>query len=164
MYTMAASWWMTASCAASCLFILLITAEFIYARQSTELSAATPVTLTNGAVRIPAASVTDGILHRFELEDNGVSVRFIVIERPDHTIATAFDACQICGTQGFYQKGPELICRNCGSALVVATLGTRGGCNPIPFDSHVDNGVLVIDSAALEGGARIFSSSKGATR
>jgi len=154
--------WMTASCAASCLFILLITAEFIYARQSTELSAATPVTLTNGAVRIPAASVTDGILHRFELEDNGVSVRFIVIERPDHTLATAFDACQICGTQGFYQKGPELICRNCGSALVVSTVGTRGGCNPIPLDSHVDNGVLIIDSAALEGGAHIFS--KGATR
>ena len=29
--------WMTASCAASCIFILLITAEFIYARQSTAL-------------------------------------------------------------------------------------------------------------------------------
>ena len=38
--------WMTASCTASCLFILLITAEFIYARQATALSAAQPVTLT----------------------------------------------------------------------------------------------------------------------
>ena len=37
--------WMTASCAASCLFILLITAEFIYARQSTALSPSEPVTL-----------------------------------------------------------------------------------------------------------------------
>ena len=37
--------WMMASSTAACVFILLITAEFIYARQSTALSAATPVTL-----------------------------------------------------------------------------------------------------------------------
>src|ERR1700743_3323203 len=40
--------WMLASCAASCLFILLVTAEFVYAAQSTALSSAEPVTLTDG--------------------------------------------------------------------------------------------------------------------
>ena len=148
--------WMTASCAASCVFILLITAEFIYARQSTALSASEPVTLDNGAVRIPVASVSDGVLHRFELQDDGVSVRFIVIEKPDHTLATAFDACEICGTQGYYQKGPEVICRNCGSEIVISTIGTKGGCNPIPLKSHVDGATLVIDADALESGTRIF--------
>src|SRR5580658_4959968 len=101
--------WMTVTCAASCVFILLITAEFIYARQATALSPAEPVTLDNGAVRIPVASVSDGVLHRFELQDDGVNVRFIVIEKADRTLATAFDACEICGTQGYYQKGPEVI-------------------------------------------------------
>jgi high-affinity iron transporter len=151
--------WMTASVAASCVFILLITAEFIYARQSTSLSPSEPVTLVNDAVRIPVASVSDGILHRFELQDDGTSVRFIVIEKPDHTLATAFDACQICGTQGYYQKGPEVICRNCGSEIVIATIGTPGGCNPIPLKSHVDGATLVIDADALESGTRIFSKS-----
>ena len=151
--------WMTASVAASGVFILLITAEFIYARQSTSLSPAEPVTLVNDAVRIPVASVSDGILHRFELQDDGTSVRFIVIEKPDHTLATAFDACQICGTQGYYQKGPEVICRNCGSEIVIATIGTPGGCNPIPLKSHVDGATLVIDADALESGTRIFSKS-----
>src|SRR5579863_784816 len=151
--------WMTASVAASCLFILLITAEFIYARQSTSLSPSQQVALDNGAVRIPVASVSDGILHRFELQDDGTSVRFIVIEKPDHTLATAFDACQICGTQGYYQKGPEVICRNCGSEIVIATIGTPGGCNPIPLKSHVDGATLVIDADALESGTRIFSKS-----
>lgn len=149
--------WMTASCVASCAFILMITAEFVYARQETALSAAAPVALDNGAVRIPVASVSDGVLHRFQLEDAGVSVRFIVIERPDHTLATAFDACRICGAQGFYQKGPEVICRNCASAIVTGTIGTEGGCNPIPLKSHVDGGTLVIDAGALEGGAKIFA-------
>ncbi len=148
--------WMTASCAASCVFILLITAEFIYARQSTALSASEPVTLDNGAVRIPVASVSDGILHRFELQDDGVGVRFIVIEKPDHTLATAFDACEICGTQGYYQKGPEVICRNCGSEIVISTIGTKGGCNPIPLKSHVDGATLVIEADALETGVRKF--------
>jgi FTR1 family protein len=152
--------WMIASCAASCVFILLITAEFIYARQSTALSPAEPVAFQNGAVRLPVASLADGKLHRFELNDRGVSVRFIVIERPDHSLATAFDACDICGAQGFYQKGPEVICRNCGSEIVTSTIGTRGGCNPIPLNSHVDGAMLIINADALDPGARIFSKGK----
>ena len=43
-----------------------------------------------------------------------------------------------------------MICRNCGSDIVISTIGTHGGCNPIPLDSHVDGGTLVIDAAALE--------------
>jgi high-affinity iron transporter len=153
--------WMVASCTASCVFILLITAEFIYARQATALSASVPVTLDNGAVRIPVASLSDGNLHRYEFQGDGTSLRFIAIERPDHSIATAFDACDICGTQGYYQKGPEVICRNCGSEIVISTIGTRGGCNPIPLKSHIDGATLVIDAAALEPGTRIFGKGKG---
>jgi uncharacterized membrane protein len=149
--------WMTASCAASCIFILLITAEFIYAKENSALSSAVPVTFQNGAVRIPVSSVSDGNLHRFALDSDGVQVRFIVIEKPDHTLATAFDACEICGTQGYFQKGNEVICRNCASDIVVSTIGDTGGCNPIPLKSHVDGNTLVIDQTALDPGARIFA-------
>jgi high-affinity iron transporter len=148
--------WMTASCAASCVFILLITAEFIYARDATALSEATPVSLENGAVKIPVASVSDGNLHRFALDDQGVHVRFIVIQKPDRSLAVALDACQICGTQGYYQRGPEVICRNCASNIVISTIGTAGGCNPIPLKSHIDGGALVIDESALDGGVGVF--------
>ena len=141
---------MTVTCAASCVFILLMTAEFIYTRQSTALSPSEPVALDNGAVRIPVASVSGGDLHHFELRGDGTSVHFIVIEKPDHTLATAFDACAICGAKGYYQKGPEVICRNCGSAIVISTIGISGGCNPMPLKSRVDGATLVIDEAALE--------------
>jgi FTR1 family protein len=153
--------WMIASCTASCVFIVMITAEFVYARESTALSAAVPVALDNGAVRIPAAAVSDGVLHRFELNDEGTTVRFIVIEKADHTIATAFDACAICGTQGYYQKGAEVICRNCDSKIVISTIGVAGGCNPIPFKSRVEGATLVIDAAALEPGLRVFGKKAG---
>jgi high-affinity iron transporter len=148
--------WMTASCIASGLFILLITAEFIYTRQAMALSASEAVTLQDGAVRIPVASVSDGMLHRYEIDDQGVHVRFIAIQKPDHSIATALDACEICGTQGFYQKGGEFICRNCASAIVVGTIGTKGGCNPIPIDSHVAGDTLIIDASAFEHGVGVF--------
>jgi FTR1 family protein len=148
--------WMTASCAASCLFILLITAEFIYAREQNALSAAVPVTFDNGAVRIPVDSVGDGNLHRFSVDDQGVHVRFIVIANAEHKLLTALDACQICGTQGYYQKGTSIICRNCASDIVISTIGTAGGCNPIPLKSHVDGTTLVIDESALDGGVGVF--------
>jgi high-affinity iron transporter len=148
--------WMTASCIASCVFILMITAEFIYARQAAALSEATPVTFENHAIRLPVAALSDGHLHRFIVDDQGVHVRFIVIQKPDHSLAVALDACAICGTQGYYQKGSEVICKNCSSNIVIGTIGTTGGCNPIPLKSHVEGGTLVIDEAALDGGVSTF--------
>jgi high-affinity iron transporter len=148
--------WMTASCAAAAVFILAITAEFIYAKTTTELSAATPVSVVDGEVGIPVAGVSDGNLHRFYLEQDGVSVRFIVIRRPDQSLVAAFDACQICGNQGYYQKGPNVICKNCGSAIFIPSIGSHGGCNPIPLESHVEGGRLVIPADKLLPGTKLF--------
>jgi len=148
--------WMTASCLATGLFILSITAEFIYAKATTELSAAVPVSIVNGQVSIPVASVNDGNLHRFSLDEDGVHVRFIVIRRPDQTLATAFDACEICGNQGYYQRGPNVICRNCGSAIFIPSIGSRGGCNPIPIASKVEGDELVIAADKLAPGVMLF--------
>ncbi|HVN04768.1 MAG TPA: Fe-S-containing protein [Bryobacteraceae bacterium] len=148
--------WMTASCLATGLFILSITAEFIYAKSTTELSAATPVSIVNGKVSIPVASVNDGNLHRFLIDEDGVSVRFIVIRKPDQSLVAAFDACEICGNQGYYQKGPNVICKNCASAIFIPSIGSHGGCNPIPIASRVAGGNLVIPAANLAPGPKLF--------
>jgi len=149
--------WMQGSVAASCLFILLITAEFIYARESAALSVPQTIGFTNHAIRIPVSTFGDANLHRYLVDDQGVHVRFIVIQKPDKSLAVALDACQICGTQGYIQRGEKVICRNCDSDIVVSTIGTPGGCNPIPLASHIDGDTLVIDEAAFEGGVRVFS-------
>ena len=150
--------WMAASCVASGVFILMITAEFIYAKSSTELSSATPVTVTDGVVKIPVASVSDGNLHRFSVDSDGVTVRMIVIERPDKSLTTAFDACEICGSKGYYQKGQNVVCRNCASAIFIPTIGTRGGCNPVPLESKIEGDQLVIPADKLFKGVRYFRS------
>ncbi|HWC00418.1 MAG TPA: Fe-S-containing protein, partial [Bryobacteraceae bacterium] len=148
--------WMAASCAATGIFILAITAEFIYAQAATALSAATPVSIVNGAVRIPVAMVSDGNLHRFAIEEDGVTMRMIVIRKPDQSLVAAFDACQICGNQGYYQKGPNVICKNCASAIFVPSIGQSGGCNPIPIESRVEGDQLVVMADKLLPGARYF--------
>ncbi len=148
--------WMIGSCSAAGLFMLMITAEFLYAKSTTELSAPTPITVTDGFAHIPVASVSDGNLHRFSAESDGISVRLIVIQRPDKSLATAFDACEICGSKGYFQKGPNVVCRNCASAIFIPTIGVRGGCNPIPLESKIEGADLLIPADKLFKGARYF--------
>ena len=60
---------MAASCAATALFILTITAEFIYAQvHHRAFAPPCPSRSQNGVVRIPVATVNDGNLHRFSIE------------------------------------------------------------------------------------------------
>ncbi|HKW99474.1 MAG TPA: Fe-S-containing protein [Bryobacteraceae bacterium] len=148
--------WVLASCSAAALFMLTITAEFIYAKSETELSTPAPLVVADGFARIPVSSVNDGTLHRFAVQSGGVTIRIIAIRRPDQSIAIAFDACQICGHQGYYQKGPNVICKNCASAINIPTIGSQGGCNPIPLESRVEGDQVVIPAAKLLAGSRHF--------
>ena len=34
--------------------------------------------------------------------------------------------------------------------IVIATIGTPGGCNPIPLKSRIEGGTLIIDESALD--------------
>ncbi len=149
--------WMMAVCSASFLFIVFVTAEFVYARAESQLTPAIPLAAVNGAVRIPVRSVSDGLLHRFSYTSaQGVTMRLIVIQKPDQSLVAALDACMICGNQGYYQRGPNVLCRNCASAIFIPSIGASGGCNPIAVRSHVEGSDLVIEAADLEPGARRF--------
>ena len=148
--------WVLASCGAAGLFMLTITAEFIYAKSETELSTAVNLAVADGVARIPVSSVNDGMLHRFAVKSDGVTIRIIAIRRPDQSIAVAFDACEICGSQGYYQKGPNVICKNCASAINIPTIGQQGGCNPIALESRVEGDQIVIPADKLLGGAKHF--------
>jgi FTR1 family protein len=148
--------WMNGVCTASFVFILLITAEFIYAKTATALSPAAPVTALNGQIRIRAASVSDGTLHRFSYRAGDTTMRLIVIRRPDQTLVAALDACLICGDQGYFQKGPHVMCKNCDSAISIPSIGLEGGCNPIAVRSRVEGAELVIEAADLEAGSKHF--------
>ena len=148
--------WMVSVYATSFLFILMITAEFIYAKGASSLSAATPVTFTNGSVSIPLAQVSDGDLHRYSATEGGTQIRFLLFQKPDGKVAVVFDACEICGSVGFFKTANGLVCKNCASPINSQSVGTPGGCNPVPLKSAVRGGDIVILEADFGAGARLF--------
>ena len=148
--------WMASVYASSFLFIMLVTAEFIYAKSLSAPSPATEVTFVNGQVIIPLAQVSGGDLHRFSARENGVDIRFWLYQKPDGKIATVFDACQICGGVGFY-KGPNgVVCKNCAAPINPQSVGTAGGCNPIPLNATIASDSVIIQEADIAAGARVF--------
>ncbi|MCI0444388.1 Fe-S-containing protein [bacterium] len=132
-------WRIGAAILAICV-VVFITFDYVYGQNRT-LSTPTEIEAVNGEIRIPLNTVSDGNLHRFILK--GHSVRFIVMRTGDK-IATALDACEICGSQGYVQGGSSIICLNCSADINPATIGDSGGCNPIHLSSINQSGTVVI--------------------
>ncbi|HET7205354.1 MAG TPA: Fe-S-containing protein [Terriglobales bacterium] len=148
--------WMASVYASSFLFIVLVTAEFIYAKSVSALSPATEVTFVNGQVSIPLKTIYDGDLHRFVAKENGVDVRFWLYQKPDGKVATVLDACEICGPVGFY-KGPNgVTCKNCAAPINAQSVGMAGGCNPIPLRATETSDAIIISEADVAAGSHYF--------
>ncbi len=148
--------WMVSVYVTSFVFIVLITAEFIYAKGVSALSSATAVSFTNGAVNIPVTQVSDGDLHRYAVSEGGTQIRFLLFQKPDGKVAVVFDACEICGGAGFYKTANGLVCKNCASPINSQSVGAPGGCNPVPLKATISGGDIVIQEADLEAGTRLF--------
>jgi high-affinity iron transporter len=140
--------WMIAAAGGCLVVILVLTADFIYARANSALPSARTVTAVGNEVRIPLTEVQDGSVHLYTINAGNQSLRFLIIKKPNG-YGTALDACRICGAEGYRQDGQNVICRHCGSAIYVPSVGDQGGCNPIGVPSHIDGGDLVLDVSAL---------------
>ncbi|MFL6292322.1 MAG: Fe-S-containing protein, partial [Thermoanaerobaculia bacterium] len=131
---------------------------FVYAQPPVTLSPATPVEVgADGQVRIPLSTFQGLELRRFQATVEGNPVRFIAIPVEEKgPIATAFDACLICGPRGYYQEGPTVTCLHCGSAIYTPSIGQPGGCNPVPLKSRVVGSDLVLAASDLAAGSGLF--------
>jgi uncharacterized membrane protein len=148
--------WMASVYGFSFVFIALVTAEFIYTKSVSALSPALDVTFTNGQVKIPLAQVSDGDLHRFQAQENGLAIRFWLYQKPDGKIATVFDACEICGSVGFYKSPNGVVCKNCAAPINPQSVGSAGGCNPIPLKATQTADSVIIQEADIAAGSRVF--------
>ncbi len=113
----------------------------------------------DGAVHIPLAALEPGELHRYGVDLDGTTVRFIAIKLGSGEIVAGLDACVICGDKGYSQSGSEVFCRHCASIINPPTIGQPGGCNPIPIAIDTAAGELVVQHAALEQAKPVFDHS-----
>lgn len=154
--------WLGGAAATASFLIAILLYHDLYASQPPSLSPAAPAQPDGGGrVRIDVETVKDGRLHRYAyVTSDGHRVRFFLINRydADHVkIGVVFDACMICGDDGYIQVGNEVICIACNVRIFVPSIGKAGGCNPIPLPHIVDGGTIAIAAADLEKGAKYFS-------
>jgi high-affinity iron transporter len=149
--------WMASVYTFSFVFIALLTAEFIYTKSVSALSPATEVTFVKGQVKISLAQVSDGDLHRFQAEENGAQIRFWLYQKPDGKVATVFDACEICGSTGFYKTANGVVCKNCAAPINPQSVGSKGGCNPVPLKATQMADAVIIQEADIAAGSRMFA-------
>jgi high-affinity iron transporter len=149
--------WMASVYTFSFIFIALVTAEFIYSKSVSALSPATEVAFINGQVIIPLSQVADGDLHRFQAKEGSTEIRFWLYQKPDGKVATVFDACEICGAVGFYKNGNGVVCKNCSAPINPQTVGTAGGCNPVPLKATQTATAIILQEADVAAGGRMFA-------
>jgi uncharacterized membrane protein len=126
-------------------------ARYIF-EKGVELTPAEPISPNaDGLIVIPLDKVNDGNLHRYGYQaTDGTLVRFIIIKKSDNAYGVGFDACDICGASGYYQRGDQVVCILCDVVMNIATIGFSGGCNPVPLKYEIINGNMVIRPANLE--------------
>ena len=124
------------------LVIALLSTAFVQQSRQPVRAPGEPLAVADGEVRFDAAALADGHLRFYEVTVEGRTVRFFALKVGDE-VRTCFDACEICGDKGYYERGPELICRNCTAPIVHSSLGRTGGCNPIPVPHHAVSGTTL---------------------
>jgi uncharacterized membrane protein len=128
--------WAVTLCLTTFVFILAITVEFVYAKSTEVLSKADAISFdANGQAKIRVADLQPGDLHRYTVNINGTDVRFLLFRKSADKVEAVFDACQICGSMGFYKTAHGIACKNCASPVNPESVGQPGGCNPIPLQS-----------------------------
>ena len=116
-----------------------------------ELSPSEVFQLEGKRIYIPLEQVSDGHLHRFSWDNGrGKTVRFIIVQKKGTNFGIGFDACEVCGNVGYYERKNDIVCNRCDVVMNRNTIGLKGGCNPIPLESSIEDGGIVIDTDDLD--------------
>lgn len=119
----------------------------------------TPVTSTNGEVRVPLPGPQDSSARFYTYPVGGKEIKFFLLRAADGTVRAALDACNACyhAKLGYHQSGDVMVCNNCGMSFKSTDIEkVTGGCNPVPVRKNVDGGTVVLKARDLEAGAKYF--------
>lgn len=73
-------------------------------------------------------------------------------------LGVVFDACLLCGDQGYVMEGNQVICMACSVRIFIPSIGKAGGCKPVPIEGWSnDDNELVISYASLAVRANYFT-------
>jgi FTR1 family protein len=140
--------WRGVAAVAGVLVIGSLTVSAMATRFPTETDPPQMLALAGEELRLPVAALEDGKMRRYGVEMGGTTVRFLVLRRGED-LRVAFDACEICGARGYVQDGSHVVCLACAADINPSTIGSAGGCNPLPLPHRLDGDHLVIRAEDL---------------
>lgn len=97
-----------------------------------------------GQVSFSLAELDDFMEHRYSFTYRDEVVRLVAIKKPDGKIAVCLDDCLICPPEGYAQLGKDLFCLYCGTPIPINTVGSPGGCNPIPLKFEIKGTKVIL--------------------
>ena len=116
--------------------------------------------MQDGRISIPLSQVNDGKVHFYTYRHSGKRINFFVRTDGKGTISSYFDACYTCykKKKGYRQEGEDIICNECSMKFGLAEekWSEKDGCNPILLKSSREDNRLLIDTAVIERGAKLF--------
>jgi len=126
--------WIRTSVGVMVFFIALLALNYVYANRTVQLTPAVAIEPKNGEFTIAKEKLADEKLHRYSYQTTqGTVIEFFLIKKAEDAYGVVYDACEICGVAGYYQKDDQVICKNCDVVMNKLTIGFPGGCNPIPL-------------------------------
>lgn len=137
--------------------LTLSVVKFYYERE-VELSPPEEFEMRGDNAVIPLELLEDEHLHRFEyVNPQGIHVRFIALKKNSGgNYTVCFDACEICGASGYYERKDQIVCKLCDVVMNRGTIGFEGGCNPIPMKFTLGKGEILVSVEELEKEANRF--------
>ena len=108
-------------------------------------------------IRIPLRELNGQRMAKYTVNVDGADIRFFIVRSQDGRVAVAFDACAICPPKGYFLDGEQVICRNCDAPIAFDTIGTPGGCNPVPLKAVIEGDQVIIRAQALAEGRPRFA-------
>ena len=111
-------------------------------------------------ISYPVDLFEDGKARHFKYTADGITIRYFILKSSDGVLRAAFDACDVCwrAGKGYYQRGGDMVCRNCGRSFDSTRINeVKGGCNPAPLERTVRDGELIIAVEDILAGKRYFN-------
>lgn len=114
----------------------------------------------DGAIRVPVGEVHDGKVHFFTYKKSGKRINFFIRTDGKDNLSACFDACFTCykHKKGYREEGTDLVCNECSMKFRLADehWDNSRGCSPIALKSRIENNEVVIMTADLERGQKLF--------